>query len=230
MADILFKHRFPKKYRHPTLDKMMTRQRLIGEARTLMRCLRAGVNVPGIRLLDVAEGCLGLEFIEGPPVRYLIPSGTDEPRYRLVLHTEDDDGDQPDKEQVIDNISTRAADWGCVNDISVEALLEKIGVEIAKLHIIDIIHGDLTTSNMLLRANSNDLVLIDFGLSYHSTLVEDKAVDLYVLERAFASTHPESESLFASIIAAYANRVGKDWDQIKKRLDEGKVGYGGLNC
>ncbi len=33
-------------------------------------------------------------------------------------------------------------------------------------------------------------VLIDFGLSYHSTLVEDKAVDLYVLERAFVSTHP----------------------------------------
>ena len=39
-------------------------------------------------------------------------------------------------------------------------------------------------------------MLIDFGLSYVSALVEDKAVDLYVLERAFASTHPNSESLF----------------------------------
>ncbi|KAG6373625.1 kinase-like domain-containing protein [Boletus reticuloceps] len=222
MADILFKHRFPKRYRHPTLDATLTRQRLIGEARTIMKCLRAGVNVPGIRLVDTSEGCLGLEFIEGPPVRYLIPAGTDEPRYRLIFHNEEDENDEeePDYEEIPDTISARAADWGCVNDISMETLLEKIGVEIAKLHLIEIIHGDLTTSNMLLRASNNDLVLIDFGLAYHSTLVEDKAVDLYVLERAFASTHPDSESLFASILAAYADRIGKDWGQIKKRLDE----------
>ena len=37
--------------------------------------------------------------------------------------------------------------------------------------------------------------MIDFGLSYNSTLAEDKAVDLYVLERAFLSTHPNSETL-----------------------------------
>lgn len=54
-------------------------------------------------------------------------------------------------------------------------------------------------------------------------------MDLYVLERAFASTHPDSEALFASILAAYANRVGKEWDQIKKRLDEGKTGHGAPN-
>ncbi|KAG9312637.1 TP53-regulating kinase [Chiua virens] len=101
-----------------------------------------------------------------------------------------------------------------------EMLLEKIGVEIAKLHLIDIIHGDLTTSNMMIRASNNDLILIDFGLAYHSTLIEDKAVDLYVLERAFASTHPDSEPLFASVLDAYANCTGKDWDQIKKRLDD----------
>ena len=34
-------------------------------------------------------------------------------------------------------------------------------------------------------------VLIDFGLSYNSTVPEDKAVDLYVLERAFSSAHAE---------------------------------------
>ena len=55
----------------------------------------------------------------------------------------------------------------------------------------DVIHGDLTTSNMLLR-DSEDIVLIDFGLSYISSLVEDKGVDLYVLERAFLSCHPNT--------------------------------------
>jgi hypothetical protein len=38
-------------------------------------------------------------------------------------------------------------------------------------------------------------VLIDFGLSMISTMIDDKAVDLYVLERAFISTHPGSENL-----------------------------------
>jgi hypothetical protein len=63
--------------------------------------------------------------------------------------------------------------------------------------------------------------LIDFGLAYHSTLVEDKAVDLYVLERAFSSTHPDSEPLFASVLQAYGEYVGKEWVDIKRRLRDG---------
>jgi hypothetical protein len=38
----------------------------------------------------------------------------------------------------------------------------------------------------------NQQVLLDFGLSYNSTIPEDKAVDLYVLDRAFASAHAEA--------------------------------------
>ena len=124
-----------------------------------------------------------------------------------------------------------------------------IGSEIAKMHLADIIHGDLTTSNMILRHPSaqntpntslvwlllyfdelqNDLimscikVLIDFGLAYNSNLVEDKAVDLYVLERAFASTHPESEPLFASVLEAYGKKVGNEWGTIRRRLDDGAL-------
>ena len=71
------------------------------------------------------------------------------------------------------------------------------------------------------RLCSSVQVLIDFGLAYTSTLVEDKAVDLYVLERAFASTHPASEPLFASVLAAYQKRMGKDWPAVGRRLDEG---------
>jgi len=67
-------------------------------------------------------------------------------------------------------------------------------------------------------------VLIDFGLSFHSALVEDKAVDLYVLERAFASTHPDSEPMFASVLVAYEKRLGeKEWKAIKRRLDDGEA-------
>ena len=68
-------------------------------------------------------------------------------------------------------------------------------------------------------------VLIDFGLSYHSSLIEDKAVDLYVLERAFASTHPDSEPLFAAVLNAYARELGAEWPTLSKRLDDGEFIY-----
>jgi TP53 regulating kinase-like protein len=69
----------------------------------------------------------------------------------------------------------------------------------AKLHDIDTVHGDLTTSNLLVTPEG-DLVMIDFGLSYGSNLIEDKAVDLYVLERAISSTHPISTPRFFDLV------------------------------
>jgi tRNA A-37 threonylcarbamoyl transferase component Bud32 len=67
-------------------------------------------------------------------------------------------------------------------------------------------------------------LLIDFGLAYNSTLVEDKAVDLYVLERAFSSTHPESEPLFARVLDAYGRQLGKkEWTKVETRLKDGTV-------
>jgi tRNA A-37 threonylcarbamoyl transferase component Bud32 len=55
-----------------------------------------------------------------------------------------------------------------------------------------------------------------------SSLVEDKAVDLYVLERAFASTHPESEPLFGRVVEGYKRKMGQDWALIGRRLEEGE--------
>lgn len=65
-------------------------------------------------------------------------------------------------------------------------------------------------------------MLIDFGLAYTSSLAEDKAVDLYVLERAFASTHPESEPLFGRVVEGYKRKMGQDWTLIGRRLEEGE--------
>ncbi|KAL4071929.1 kinase-like domain-containing protein [Scleroderma citrinum] len=209
---VLLKYRFNKRYRHPLLDASLTRQRLAGEARALMRCLRFGVNVPGIRMVDAAEGILGLEWIDGKVVRALLPGGEEE-----------ENQDHHDREHDTPDLPEDAilAEFGVKQGPpAADALMSMIGIEIAKMHLTDIIHGDLTTSNMMLRKETNDLVLIDFGLAYHSTLVEDKAVDLYVLERAFASTHPDSEPLFGSVLASYEKRMEKQWLPIKKRLDD----------
>ena len=56
-------------------------------------------------------------------------------------------------------------------------VMKKIGKNVAKLHQQDIIHGDLTTSNILLK--EKEIYILDFGLGYISPRIEDKAVDLH---------------------------------------------------
>eukprot|EP00053_Salpingoeca_punica_P024033 m.12116 g.12116 ORF g.12116 m.12116 type:complete len:244 (+) comp6089_c0_seq2:102-833(+) len=94
---------------------------------------------------------------------------------------------------------------------ALSATLASVGQVLGKMHENNIIHGDLTTSNMLRREGDGAIVMIDFGLSaaVKGKKAEDKGVDLYVLERAFASTHPNSESLFAIVLGAYERSSDK---------------------
>ncbi|OCH86930.1 hypothetical protein OBBRIDRAFT_814355 [Obba rivulosa] len=215
-VDVLIKHRFHKGYRHPSLDNSLTKSRVAGEARALIRCLRCGVHVPGIRMVDAAEGVLALEWIDGKSVRFLLGGGAEGEEEEAADSEDSDVAEAAAQEDDTDPLS----EYGATQD----ELMAMVGAEIAKMHRGDVVHGDLTTSNMMLRHPRSEkglqLVLIDFGLAYTSTLVEDKAVDLYVLERAFASTHPASEPLFASVLRAYQAGMGREWTAISKRLDD----------
>jgi len=84
-----------------------------------------------------------------------------------------------------------------------QTVCKTIGKTIAKLHDADIIHADLTTSNMIL--TDKKLYFIDFGLSYHSHRIEDKAVDLHLIKQALEAKHPTIfESAFAAVLKGYA--------------------------
>ena len=62
--------------------------------------------------------------------------------------------------------------------------------------------------------------MIDFGLSYYSLKVEDKAVDLYVLKRAMISLHPGSEFLFNKIVDAYMETYEEKGAEIINRYKD----------
>ena len=72
-----------------------------------------------------------------------------------------------------------------VKDVMNDEMAFRIGGEISKLHSADIIHGDITTSNIMI--SGEDLVFIDFGLGRYSQLREDRAVDLLVLKKSLQS-------------------------------------------
>ncbi|KAG8526748.1 uncharacterized protein KY384_008177 [Bacidia gigantensis] len=207
----ILKYRPSKAYRHPTLDRRLTRHRILSEARTLVKCRREGVSVPGVLGLDAdggggeegtgAGGWMVLEYIEGKTVREAL-------QLRRV-----------------------------------ESLMQNIGRSVGRLHEVGVVHGDLTTSNMMLRPTAptspmlndeamnntgthedegtmqGEIVLIDFGLAAQSLQDEDKAVDLYVLERAFGSTHPEIEERFQDVLKAYGESY-KGAKVVLKRLED----------
>ncbi|KAL1932852.1 hypothetical protein VTP01DRAFT_8530 [Rhizomucor pusillus] len=117
------------------------------------------------------------------------------------------------KQRLLDSQSTN------YSDVDQAKLAEKIGVSLARMHAIDVVHGDLTTSNLMLRQDNESVVVIDFGLSYVSPLPEDQAVDLYVLERAFASTHPNTEQLVSDILSHYQKNYKKS-RAVMSKLEE----------
>ncbi|EFX03538.1 hypothetical protein CMQ_466 [Grosmannia clavigera kw1407] len=190
------KFRPPKAYRHPVLDARLTRQRILAEARILNRCRREGVCVPALYAVDVVGedegkgaqgGSLLTEWIEGAPVRVCLNAWLD------------------------DHAADTADAATLASDPDLVSLMRRIGSAVGQLHRVGIVHGDLTTSNLMLRPDATtasghldgDVVVIDFGLASQSSSDEDRAVDLYVLERAFGSTHPRAEHLFAESLLAY---------------------------
>ena len=94
------------------------------------------------------------------------------------------------------------------------ALASKAGKMLANLHDTNIIHGDLTTSNMIL---NKDLFFIDFGLSFHSFRIEDKAVDIHLFKQALESKHFRVfDKAYSNFIKAYNP---KDKSKILDRLE-----------
>ena len=89
-----------------------------------------------------------------------------------------------------------------IDEKNYKDLCDQIGRSIGKLHKNYMVHGDLTTSNMIFC--DGKVYFIDFGLGMHSKKVEDMAVDLHLLEQAIGSTHFSiSDKMMKAIFKAY---------------------------
>jgi TP53 regulating kinase and related kinases len=94
---------------------------------------------------------------------------------------------------------------------------QKIGTAVSKLHNENIIHGDLTTSNMILKKDK--IYLIDFGLGYQNGKYEDKAVDLHLLKQALEAKHFEfHKELFESFKRGYLKINETESKKVLERL------------
>ncbi|MDG6991050.1 MAG: Kae1-associated serine/threonine protein kinase [Nitrososphaerota archaeon] len=86
-------------------------------------------------------------------------------------------------------------------------LFREFGRAAARLHDAGIVHGDLTTANAV--AGQRDLVLIDFGLSYRTTRLEDQAVDFRLIKETLVGAHPAiSRWALEELFVGYSEVVG----------------------
>ncbi|MDG6925952.1 MAG: Kae1-associated kinase Bud32 [Nitrososphaerota archaeon] len=97
---------------------------------------------------------------------------------------------------------------------------EEFGRTVGVLHRSGIMHGDLTTSNVIVA--DGGVHLIDFGLATHSLKVEDHAVDLRLIKETLVGAHSRvSSAVMASFLAGYASVVGeKRVKEVVRKLAE----------
>ena len=146
-----------------------TRSRLIQDAR------RHGVPTPIIYDIDLKNGKIIMQEIEGERVKDVLDS-TDEENRR--------------------------------------AICTEIGRLVALLHKAAITHGDLTTSNMIIR--DGKIWFIDLSLGTRNAMIEDMGVDLHLLKEAFQSAHSKILPMYDVIIASYCSNFERGNEVLRR--------------
>lgn len=88
-------------------------------------------------------------------------------------------------------------------------LLEELGRQVGFLHSAGIVHGDLTTSNIIVPDDSKPFI-IDFGMATKSSEPEDRGTDLHLLQRSLIATHAlDATSSFKRVAKGYRESAGE---------------------
>jgi len=177
---VVVKHRVPKAYRHPELDRALRARRTVREAQAIHRAKGAGVPTPAIYLVDRKTATIIMERVGGERLKELLAR---EGRRAL-------------------------------------GLMEELGRMVGCLHRAGLIHGDITTSNVI-RTPGGRLVLVDFGLSEFSADLERRGVDLHLLKRVLESTHHEvAREAWEAFLRGYRSAVGDEADDVVNKVRE----------
>lgn len=176
-SPLILKYRPSKRYRHPILDKAITKQRTKAEAKVLTKLYSMGLPVPQVVHMDVVKGAIFMTKL----------------------------GEQSLKAYLWEREHQAGYDTAEVKHVIVET-----GRVIGRMHLSGVVHGDLTSSNIVVMKTSG-VGLIDFGLSNQKATHEDKSVDLYVLERAFLSTHSSHAEIYTEwLLEGYSEQHGRE--------------------
>jgi len=106
-----------------------------------------------------------------------------------------------------------------VEGVSVEGFMFQVGSSVGKLHRGGLVHGDLTTSNMI--CSGGRVFFVDFGLGGYDSTLEARGVDLHLMLRALESLTPSrARELFKLVLKGYASIMGSLASEVVERAME----------
>jgi Kae1-associated kinase Bud32 len=106
-----------------------------------------------------------------------------------------------------------------MGDAEINVIFSVVGDCVAKLHRGGIVHGDLTTSNILVI--NGKIFFIDFGLGEYTESLEARGVDIHLMRRALESSHYQSSRLaYQSFAEAYSKTLGDGAEEVLRRVGE----------
>ena len=198
----IIKDRFRKTYRIKEIDERLRKFRTKREAKILQKLQSIHFPVPKL-IFNNEKDTIKMEYVDGILLKNIL------------------------------------------NEKNCAKLSKEVGEKIAILHNNDIIHHDLTTSNMIFDkeiyfidarkskisgiSKKNEIFFIDFGLSFFSRKIEDKAVDLHLLKEALESKHSGIwEKCYKAALEGYAKNAIDSKDVLKRiKIVEGRGRYKG---
>ncbi|CUG77172.1 Hypothetical protein, putative [Bodo saltans] len=215
------KHRFAKEYRHNVLDQKLREQRTVREARALVRCRKLGVPAPVVYSVDKLTCTIVMERIPGLSARDLIAGCADQATREAVgkrvleamgeivglLHRGDIiHGDLTTSNFIVtDEASLGSSSSAAPPPAATSPTTPRTPHDTADAATAAAIGSSGSDLSGMPTGASRGLVVIDFGLVSDKNSAEERAVDLYVLERAVMSAHPLLEDVCAGHIwAGYA--------------------------
>lgn len=222
------KERFSKAYRHPDLDERLTKSRCRSEAKNLEKCdtNKSNIRIRVPKVIRVEPPLLYLEYLNGPTVKDYWKQQLQQITTTTTTTLSQSNSSSETTGSSSSSSNVESSHQPPMVRIGLDSIAKSMGKVVGDLHTLGLVHGDLTTANMMLLFTSNEttaamdssateqeeqqppkyeLALIDFGLAKSTYSTEEQAVDLYVLERALQSTHPELEdSFFATLLEAYS--------------------------
>ncbi len=193
--NVVLKIRYPKKYRHPTLDFNLRFQRTKLEARILQRAHECLVNVPTVKAILTKHAGLTLKYVRGTHLTNLLS----QPQHFTN-----------ENEQI----------WTSIH----HKLLQEVGRQVGRLHVAGIAHGDLTPHNMIVNYKERQVYLIDFGLASITNDPEKFATDLFTfLKTMQAVSRWNVTPLFESFLTTYKKEFSlnsKDFNPVMTQFND----------
>jgi TP53 regulating kinase and related kinases len=192
--EAISKIRIPKSYRNSVLDQRIRTRRTKEETEILFLAKLARVTCPKVFFVDPNKCEIIMEYVEGELLRDLEVRGN-------TTHDEES--------------------LGVLSETYIT-----IGGYAARLHRANLIHGDLTTKNVIVSTTNEGHhipALIDFGLSFYSERIEDRAEDLHLLNQALKSSIEldRAKAAFKLVIKGYESEAGvKQTRQVLETISE----------